>query len=114
MSVELDWLIIGGGIHGVHIAARLLGEAGISPNRLRIVDPEDRLLARWRSCTATTGMRYLRSPSVHHLDLKPWSLERFAGRRKSRGRELFASPFYRPALTLFNEHCDQVVQTFGL
>ncbi|MEM7583691.1 MAG: NAD(P)-binding domain-containing protein, partial [Acidobacteriota bacterium] len=46
--------------------------------------------------------------------LKPWSLERFAGRRKSRGRELFASPFYRPALTLFNEHCDQVVQTFGL
>ena len=36
MPVKLDWLIIGGGIHGVHIAARLLGECGIDPARLRI------------------------------------------------------------------------------
>ena len=35
-----DWLIVGGGIHGVHIAARLLGEAGVEPDRLRIVDPD--------------------------------------------------------------------------
>lgn len=91
MSVALDWLIIGGGIHGVHIAARLLGEAGVSPDRLRIVDPGDRLLARWRICTATTGMSHLRSPSVHHLDLDPWSLERFAGQRKT---------YYRPTLAI--------------
>ncbi len=32
--MQLDWLIIGGGIHGVHIAARLLGEAGVSPSGL--------------------------------------------------------------------------------
>ena len=115
MSVALDWLIIGGGIHGVHIAARLLGEAGVLPDRLRIVDPGDRLLARWRTCTATIGMSHLRSPSPHHLDLDPWSLERFAGRRRHRQkRGLFAPPYNRPALALFNEHCDQVVQTFGL
>ena len=53
--MALDWLIIGGGIHGVHIAARLLGESGVAPERLRIVDPGDRLLAHWRSCAATTG-----------------------------------------------------------
>ncbi|MDA8018924.1 MAG: FAD/NAD(P)-binding protein [Thermoanaerobaculia bacterium] len=114
MSVALDWLIIGGGIHGVHIAARLLGDVGVSPDRLRIVDPGDRLLARWRTCTATTGMSHLRSPAVHHLDLDPWSLEDFADQWRSREREIFAPPYNRPALALFNEHCDKVVETFGL
>lgn len=110
----LDWLIIGGGIHGVHIAARLIGEAGVAPDRLRIVDPADRLLARWHTSTATTGMTHLRSPSVHHLDLDSWSLQRFAFEWKSRQPELFARPYNRPALDLFNVHCDQVVEAFGL
>ena len=117
MSVALDWLIIGGGIHGVHIAARLLGESGVAPERLRIVDPGDRLLAHWRSCTATTGMTHLRSPGVHHLDLDPFSLLHFAGKRKKRKRRktrLLAPPYDRPALALFNAHCDRVVETFGL
>ncbi|MEL7061552.1 MAG: FAD/NAD(P)-binding protein [Acidobacteriota bacterium] len=114
MPADLDWLIVGGGVHGAHIAARLLGEADVPSERLRIVDPEDQLLARWRACAETTGMNYLRSPSVHHIDLDPWSLERFAGKRKSRGPGLFASPYNRPALDLFNAHCDQVVETFGL
>ncbi len=117
MSGALDWLIIGGGIHGVHIAARLLGESGVAPERLRIVDPSNQLLARWRSCADTTGMTHLRSPGVHHLDLDPYSLLRFAGKRKKRKRRktgLFAPPFDRPALALFNAHCDQVVETFGL
>ena len=112
--MALEWLIIGGGIHGVHIAARLLGDARVPAGRLRIVDPGDRLLARWRSCTATTGMSHLRSPSFHHLDRDPSSLESFAAQRKSRDRGLFANPYNRPALSLFNAHCDQVVQTFGL
>jgi len=43
----IDWLIIGGGIHGVHLACVLLGKAGVAPERLRILDPHERLLARW-------------------------------------------------------------------
>ena len=31
------WVIIGGGLHGVHIAARLIGDAGVPPERLRVV-----------------------------------------------------------------------------
>lgn len=112
--MNLDWLIVGGGIHGVHIAARLIGEAGVAPERLRIVDPADRLLARWRTCTATTGMRYLRSPSVHNIDLEPFSLERFAEQWNGGPQEYFAPPFARPALDLFNDHCDCVVETYGL
>ncbi len=112
--MNLDWLIIGGGIHGVHIAARLIGEAGVQPEQLRIVDPGNQLLERWRACTATTGMAHLRSPSVHHLDLDPWSLKRFAGKAKKRKPPLFIAPYSRPALSLFNAHCEQVVETFGL
>ena len=112
--MSLEWLVIGGGIHGVHIAARLLGDAKVSPERLRIVDPGERLLDRWRDCTTTTGMNHLRSPSVHHLDLEHQSLQRFAGKRKSRSPGLFALPFERPSLSLFNAHCEQVEETFGL
>jgi hypothetical protein len=110
----LDWLIIGGGIHGVHVAARLLGEGGVDPDALRIVDPADALLARWRACTSTTGMTHLRSPAVHHIDLHPWSLQRFAGHPDRRPPGLFAPPYDRPSLALFDAHCDQVIATFGL
>jgi len=118
--MNLDWLIIGGGIHGVHIAARLVGEASVAPERLRIVDPGERLLERWRICTETTGMSYLRSPSVHHLGLDPWSLLRSAGKpkkgEKNKPREvgLFTPPYDRPQLRLFNDHCDKVIETFDL
>jgi len=112
--MNLEWLVIGGGIHGVHLAARLLGETTVAPDRLRIVDPGEQLLSRWRSCTATTGMTYLRSPGVHHLDLSPWSLERFAGKRKKRKSRCFTAPYNRPTLDLFNSHCDHVMETFGL
>lgn len=114
---SLDWLILGGGIHGVHVAARLLGEGGVDPDRLRIVDPANRLLDRWRSCTAATGMTHLRSPSVHNLDLSPLSLQRFIGKRDGREPEEplpYMPPYDRPALRLFDEHCDRLVETFGL
>lgn len=109
----MDWAIIGGGIHGVHMAARLIGDGAVAPERLRIIDPADRLLLRWRKLTAITGMTHLRSASVHHLDLCPSSLQQFAGRKRRRSGA-FAAPYRRPALELFNAHCDQVVDRFGL
>lgn len=109
-----SWLIVGGGLHGVHLAARLIAEAGCDADEVRILDPADTLLARWRACTATTGMTHLRSPSVHHLDLEAWSLQRFAGKRKNRRSGLFAAPYERPALDLFDAHCDRVIETYGL
>ena len=113
-SAELEWVIVGGGIHGVHIAASLIGSAGVEREKIRIIDPGERLLSRWRTCTATTGMTHLRSPSVHHLDLHPWSLKRFAGKSKRRKRGLFIKPFDRPALDLFNKHSDGVIDAYRL
>lgn len=110
--MSLEWLIVGGGIHGVHLAARLIAEAEVSQDRLAIVDPAETLLDRWRSCTGVTGMRYLRSPAVHHLDVHHASLQHFAG--KKRKADGFAEPYSRPAIQLFNAHSAQLVNSLGL
>lgn len=113
----LDWVIVGGGIHGVHLAVRLIGEAGIAAQRIRIVDPGPTLLYAWQRCSANTGMQYLRSPAVHHLDINPWSLLRYAGVTNCRQKAedgLFAPPYNRPSVSLFARHCAQVVSRYGL
>lgn len=109
-----EWLIVGGGIHGVHLAARLLVEGKVHPDHLMIVDPAARLLDRWRSCTSVTGMRFLRSPAVHHLDVHHASLQHFAGNNWKSRRSGFAEPYGRPALSLFNQHSDQLIRSLGL
>ena len=110
----LDWLIVGGGIHGVHLAVRLLHAGAANPDRLRIVDPAPRLLERFWSGAAVTGMTYLRSPSVHHLDVGAMSLRRFAARKMKNQSGIFARPYDRPSVALFRAHCDHVIERFGL
>ncbi len=110
----LDWLVIGGGPHGVHTALRLIGEAGVPRDAVRILDDEQHLLARWRRSTRNTGMRYLRSPGVHHIDLSSASLQHFAdGRGRSVDRP-FTRPYSRPALDLFDLHCEDVIERHRL
>ena len=114
----LDWIVVGGGIHGVHLAVRLLTDAGVSRDRLRIVDPGERLLDSWRRCSTNVGMAFLRSPSVHHLDTDPFSLLQFAGvtgkKKAQTPRGLFRQPFRRPSRTLFSAHCDEVLERHAL
>ena len=98
----------------MHLASRLIAEANASEDRMAIVDPATRLLERWRSCTAVTGMRHLRSPAVHNLDLAPASLQKFAGKQRRREPGHFREPYSRPSLDLFNAHCDEVVAKYGL
>lgn len=96
------------------MAARLVGEGGIDANRVRILDPGERLLARWQKFTAATGMSHLRSPGVHHLDLEPSSLIHFAGKLRGRPRGALRGRYNQPSLDLFNAHCDVVIERFGL
>ena len=115
MSKCVEWLIIGGGIHGVHIAASLIGKASIAPTDLRLIDPNDHLLHTWHERTKVTGMSYMRSPAVHHLGLSPWELMNFAGKKKKkRNKNLFAPPYDRPSLELFNRHARDLIQRFSL
>ena len=103
----LDWLIVGGGVHGTLLSRVLVEEAGTPPDRVRVLDPHPEPLARFRQCARATGLDYLRSSVVHHLDGDPMSLRWFAHERRRCG-ELHGI-YQRPALALFASHCDAVI-----
>ena len=110
----LDWLIIGGGIHGTYMANVLIQGAHIPLDQIRIIDPFDTLLHRWRQNTANCGMTYLRSPSVHNLDMPILSLYHFAKTWSGGTDPAFIPNYFRPALSLFNDHCAAVIQKNSL
>lgn len=110
----LEWLIIGGGVHGVHLAHMLVHGQGVPADSVRILDPHDRLLTVWNRRTANTGMRYLRSPRVHHVDLDPASLEQFAKEQEAAPSDLWIDPYYRPSYSLFQNHCQYVIAKYNL
>ena len=83
--IHIPWLIVGGGIHGVHIAVRLIGEKGIDPKHVCIVDENEYLLQKWKTRTASTGMDFLRSSAGFHLDVDENSLcQKFHGKQNKK------------------------------
>ena len=109
-----DWLIIGGGIHGVHISIRILSEDKTKETSIRIVDPNPYLLSNWKRQTLSTKMSYLRSPSVHHLAEDPFDLRKFAGKKPRNRIGKFIQPYSRPKLKFFNRHCDYLIGKYNL
>jgi thioredoxin reductase len=87
-------------------------EGGTPLDRIRVLDPHQEPLACFRQCAAATGLDFLRSSVVHHLDGDPMSLRRFAERER-RGGELHGI-YQRPAIGLFVRHCETVMERLGL
>ncbi|MCM3584907.1 FAD/NAD(P)-binding protein [Mesobacillus maritimus] len=108
-----EWLVIGGGIHGCTVASFLLKRGKVRVEKLRIIDPYDEPMYKWKKNTEKIGMKYLRSPFVHHIDVDPLSLQRF-GQKEKWGREHFYGRYKRPSLELFNEHCNSIIDEVGL
>lgn len=102
--------IIGGGIHGVHIANSFISAGIFDLHEICIVDPHGSLLENWRNLTSRVGMSHLRSPSVHNLAVNPNDLKRtFRNKRRH-----FAFPYSRPRLEVFNKHSIAIVEDLGL
>lgn len=110
----LSWLIIGGGIHGTHLSHHLTHVAGVPRERLRVLDPHEDPLLRWSLWTRNTGMDFLRSSVLQHLDIDAGSLERFAESPAGRPLARWAPPARRPGLALFQAHCADVVERYRL
>jgi len=93
--------IVCGGIHGVHLAVRLLQADLIDPCDLRIVDPSGLLESFHRKCRQC-GMVEFRSPFVHHVDVDSFSIRDFA-QAHEREDELIPSTVgaERPTASLF-------------
>ena len=101
---ETDVAIIGGGVHGTHLAIRLLNAGVCDRERLRILDPAGLLATLRRQCQQC-GMTEFRSPFVHHIGRDPFSLREFAQQR-GRTNEIRASEIGgdRPTASLFFDH----------
>ncbi|MFO0590244.1 MAG: FAD-dependent oxidoreductase [Polyangiaceae bacterium] len=106
----LDWLVIGGGVHGTHLTLHLMRRGRVPQDRIRILDPHAVPLARWTSCTKNCGMGFLRSPFVHHIDLPADSLMHFTDKGIGKALKSFIDPFYRPSTPLFYAHSDHVIR----
>lgn len=104
----LEWLIVGGGVHGTHVARVLRNRLGVADDDLLIVDDAPAPLAAWQRRAEACGMDYLRSPQAHHLGLRSDALRRFADTVRLDG-PAFIDPYQRPALALFDAHCRQLI-----
>jgi len=92
----LQMLIAGSDIHGVHFVHCLLQQTPLIRDDVRILDPHEELLHEWRRCTRNCGMCYLRSPSVHHINIDPFFLDKFAVLPENWQDSNFISPKDRP------------------
>ena len=99
--------IIGGGIHGVSIALRLLREAPTAARHLAILDRHPKPLTQWQRKTERQGMTFLRSPAVHHIAPDALGIVEYA-ERHNRTSEL-APPYAQPSTQLFWDFCNVVL-----
>jgi hypothetical protein len=110
----IAWLIIGGGIHGTYLSHLLTNQVGLDRNEVRVLDPHQTPLATWNRNTTNCGMRHLRSPATHNIDIPVLSLYRFAQSPAVKKMVDFIPPYNRPSLSLFQKHCAHVIQRFRL
>ena len=106
----LDWVIVGGGPHGV-CAARALVALG---QKLRIVEPSGELLHRWSARAGEVDMTSMRSPASDHLDDAPVSLHHFLHRPEHADVATLAGVYQRPTLGAFQRHSQDVIDRHGL
>ncbi len=111
---EVEWVVVGGGIHGTYVARELL-EAGVPREELAVLDSHGELLTSFRRKARACGMDTLRSNYVQHIGPSPFGLQRFA---EARNREDELVPTRnsqpRPTLDLFFDYADQVIERFDL
>lgn len=107
--------MVGGGVHGVHLAIRLLDAGLASTETLALLDPGARPLEAWLCRAERIGMDYLRSPIAHHLAPRPQDLGRFLKRdRPLLRRPATRGPNRRPSLELFQAHACHLMEQFEL
>ncbi|MBI5976042.1 FAD/NAD(P)-binding protein [Staphylococcus canis] len=106
-----EWLIIGGGVHATTIAIKLRA-LGLPQHQLRIIDPNEYLMAQFDRQTKRIGMPYLRSPLVHHCHPDPFDLKKFSQIEKY--AQPMRGPYQRPRLDMFMDHTFHWIKYYNL
>lgn len=106
----LEWLIIGGGVHGTHLSNVIVGALGVDRDAVRVLDPFDQPLHAWRRRAHHCAMDFLRSPGVHHIALDPFGLLRFARSGLAPAPAEMWGLYKHPSLELFDAHAKWTVE----
>ena len=111
---DFEYAIIGGGVHGTHIANKLINDERLETSELAVFDPEG-YGEVFNQRTSDSGTDYLRSPEVHHVAENPFNLKAYAEGR-DRDNELISEGTNprRPSTDLFMDHLDYVVNSNNL
>ncbi len=134
----MEYAVVGGGIHGTHVASELLkDENGLDIQDVAVFDECITPLGAFEEYTRGTAMEYMRSHSGHHIGSEPYDLVEFA---RENGREDEFIPArhrpsagpdpeyitlpdsnedmelsdYRPSLDLFLDHSRAVAEDAGV
>lgn len=106
----LDWIIVGAGPQGSHLACCLRGR-GVSVDRMVLLDRHPAPLHLWNRHTEQLKMGHLRSSAVHHIDVSPHSFFEHAVENHGTPRNWSAAPYHRPKYEVFQEHCQKVLES---
>ncbi|PSL48488.1 NADPH-dependent L-lysine 6-monooxygenase-like protein [Salsuginibacillus halophilus] len=107
----VEWLIIGGGIHGSTMFTHLRKMLGVKASQIAWVDPAEEPLAVWKRCTSAVHMTDLRSPGVHHIDTTPFSFIHYAKENRHLfERAPFSGHYKHPSLEAFDMHADATLE----
>lgn len=110
----LDWLIVGGGVQGSYLSNVVVHALGAAPERVRVLDPRAGPLEAWRQRARNCAMDFLRSPGVHHIDVDPFSLLRYARSEAAPPTAELWGRYQHPSLCLFEAHARAVIERAGL
>lgn len=110
----LDWLIVGGGIHGTSLSLALTRRDRVPRDHIAVLDPHDDPLTCWNLHTNRVGMRYLRSPGVHHLHYDPFALRTFRATRSGQPLDSSIPRYERPAFDLFQAYSQTLMDRYNL
>ena len=114
-----EWLIVGGGPHGLALAGALVKAGRFDQSSLAIVDAGPAPLWAWRKRAANCGMLNLRSAVSYHLDCwpqaVPYTLAEWAGTQSTTDYPVFVLDeelgHIVASTRLFDAHCDWFIKS---
>jgi len=108
---DVDVCVVGAGPHGLAVTAHLLTAKPSLHGRISVIDPSGCWLHTWMEQFARLGIGVLRSPIVHHPDVDPLALMRFANERRLARSNL---PYDPPVTEVFERFCRAVIDKFEI
>jgi len=108
---DVDVCVVGAGPHGLTVTTHLLKAKPSLRGRISVVDPSGCWLRTWTEQFARLDIGVLRSPIVHHPDVDPLALSRFASARRLARSNL---PYDPPVTEVFERFCRAVIDEFEI